>query len=118
MEKHHSRHHAVKFLDLPSSIDREKRIEAFSREFKTLSRLKHLCVVPVYGFSRAASGYTQAIVMKYMPNGSLGDVLRRVKKGKPPAFWTHTGIAIIVCGIVVGLEFISSSRSETGEHPH
>jgi serine/threonine protein kinase len=76
-----------------------------------LSRLKHPCIVPIYGFSRAAGGCTQAIVIKYMPNGLFGDVIRRVKQGKPPAFWTHTRIAIIVCGIIVRLELIHSKRT-------
>jgi protein kinase A len=46
--------------------------------------------------------------MEYMPNGSLDHVLERVRQGNPPDFWNDTGIAIIVCGIVVGMEFIHS----------
>jgi serine/threonine protein kinase len=46
--------------------------------------------------------------MKYMENDPLADVLGWVKVANPPSFWTPTGIAIIVCGIVFGPEFIHS----------
>jgi serine/threonine protein kinase len=48
--------------------------------------------------------------MKYMSEGSLREVLAKVKGGDAPKFWNATGIAIIVCGIVVGLEFIHSEH--------
>jgi serine/threonine protein kinase len=31
-----------------------------------------------------------------------------VQQGKPPLFWTDTGIAIIVCGVVAGVQFMHS----------
>jgi serine/threonine protein kinase len=43
-----------------------------------------------------------------MANGSLLDVLESVKLGKQPQFWTSPGIAIIICGIPLGVEFIHS----------
>jgi serine/threonine protein kinase len=46
--------------------------------------------------------------MEYMPNGSLDQVLQRMQQGKPPHFWTDTGIAIIVCGVVAGIQFMHS----------
>jgi serine/threonine protein kinase len=46
--------------------------------------------------------------MKYMKYGSLLTVLDSVKSGNAPKFWDGTGIAIIVCGIVCGLEVIHS----------
>jgi serine/threonine protein kinase len=49
-----------------------------------------------------------ALVMKYMENGSLGDVIKRVAAGKAPPFWNPTGIGIIICGIVCGMRFIHS----------
>jgi serine/threonine protein kinase len=106
MEETHSKQDAVNVLDLPSTIKREQRIAVFSRELKTLSLLNHICVIPIYGFSHAADGYTRALVMKDMANGSLLDILNLVKEGKLLDFWTATGVAIIVCGIVVGIEFV------------
>jgi TPR repeat protein/serine/threonine protein kinase len=81
---------------------------AFEREFDACCKLNHPCIVPHYGFSPATERGDAALVMKYMENGSLADVLANVKRGSPPSFWTHTGIAIIVCGIVYALEFIHS----------
>jgi serine/threonine protein kinase len=46
--------------------------------------------------------------MKYMVNGSLEDALNAVAKGQRPGFWTPTGRTILICGIIVGLEFIHS----------
>jgi serine/threonine protein kinase len=48
--------------------------------------------------------------MKYMSGGSLRGLLDKVKVGDAPKFWNPTGIAIIVCGIVVGLAFIHSEH--------
>jgi serine/threonine protein kinase len=46
--------------------------------------------------------------MEYMPNRSVDHILKQVKEGNPPDFWNDTGIVTIVCGIVVGMEFIHS----------
>jgi serine/threonine protein kinase len=92
---------ALRDTESPSTL-------AFDREFKALRELNHPCVVRVYGFEPATSTTGHALVMKFMPTGSLADVLDRVEEGKPPDFWNDTGIAIIVCGIVVGFEFIHS----------
>jgi serine/threonine protein kinase len=48
--------------------------------------------------------------MKYMSGGSLRRVLEKVKAPKASEFWNPTGIAIIVCGIASGLEFIHSEH--------
>jgi hypothetical protein len=41
-----------------------------------------------------------------MQNGSLVDVIKRVQSGDVPLFWTATGIATIVAGIVLRMKFI------------
>jgi serine/threonine protein kinase len=46
--------------------------------------------------------------MEYAANGSLMRVLRLVHKGCKLPFWNQTGIAIIICGIVLGMHFIHS----------
>jgi serine/threonine protein kinase len=84
---------------------------AFSRELGALCLLNHPCIVPLYGFSVTVErvlARKAALVMKHMVNGSLRNVLDKAKAGNPPWFWNGTGIAIIICGIVVGLEFIHS----------
>jgi serine/threonine protein kinase len=96
---------AVKYCSLPHGTRR------FRREIESMCRLNHPCVIPCYGFSLRSESYGRRegiIVMKYAKNGSLGDVLNSVRAGKRPPFWTDTGIAIIVCGIISGIEFIHS----------
>jgi serine/threonine protein kinase len=100
--------YAVKFFARTRHQTEETASAAFSREFEACCKLNHPCIVPVYGFSATTRQSEAALVMKYMANGSLADVLERVKGGKAPSFWTPTGIAIIVTGIVCGLEFIHS----------
>jgi serine/threonine-protein kinase len=46
--------------------------------------------------------------MEYAENGSLASVLTRVKSGRRPRFWNPTGIAIIISGIVLGMDFVHS----------
>jgi serine/threonine protein kinase len=80
--------------------------DAFSRKFDACCKLSRPCIVLVSGFSAATKQSEAALVTKYMENGSLSDVLVRVKADNPPSFWTPTGIGIIVVEIVCGLEFI------------
>jgi serine/threonine protein kinase len=79
--------------------------ESFMREFEALFSLRHPCIIPFYGFSLVGQC---ALVMKYMENGSLSDVIERVAAGKAPAFWNPTGIGVMICGIVCGMRFIHS----------
>jgi TPR repeat protein len=98
---------AVKIFMRQCHVSEEKLRETFMRESEGLFRLQHPCVIPLYGLWR---GLEDVLVMKYMENGSLSAVLKAVKKNKIPTFWTPTGIAIIVCGIVCGLEFVHSQN--------
>jgi serum/glucocorticoid-regulated kinase 2 len=94
---------AVKFFAPRPHLPEELLSKAFMREFEALFYLRHPCLIPLYGFSRQTES---ALAMKYMENGSLHDVMFGVKGGDRPAFWNPTGIAIIICGIVFGMEFI------------
>jgi hypothetical protein len=108
MEDEDGEQYAVKFFTGSWHRTAEMAAAAFSHEFDACCKLRHPCIVPVYGFSAATERNEAALVTKYMENGSLSDVLRRVKAGNPPSFWTPTGIGIIVVGFVCGLEFIHS----------
>ena len=48
----------------------------------------------------------ERIITEYMPNGSLDDVLKQVRAGNPPKFWTPTNIAIIITGIACGMRYV------------
>jgi serine/threonine protein kinase len=45
-----------------------------------------------------------------MPNGSLADVLDRVKNGNTPSYWTPTNITIAIMGIVLGMKYLHSKN--------
>jgi len=78
------------------------------RESEAFLKLHHPCICPVYKSVSSKKRHIGHVVMKYMENRSLDCVLDSVREGNPPQFWNGTGIAIIVCGIVVGLSFIHS----------
>jgi serine/threonine protein kinase len=46
--------------------------------------------------------------MEYASNGSLEDVLCRIKKGDPPRFWTHETISCVIVGVVLGMKYLHS----------
>jgi serine/threonine protein kinase len=109
MKDFDSKQFAVKYFTrgIPGGDDPRVQ-QACSRELKAFCQLRHPCIVHVYRFARKASDYEGALVMEYMPNGSLDRVFQEVQQGKPPLFWTDTGIAIIVCGVVAGVQFMHS----------
>jgi serine/threonine protein kinase len=80
----------------------------FFRELDALLRFQHRCITPIVGFQLADGEEEGAIATFFMRNGSLADVLARVKAGNPPSFWTSTGIAKLVTGLVLGMKFIHS----------
>jgi serine/threonine protein kinase len=84
----------------------QKVAQIFSRELDAFCHLSHPCIIRIYRFSREAENYEGALVMEYMPNGSLYHVLERVRPENPPDFWDDTGVTIIIGGIVVRMKFI------------
>jgi serine/threonine-protein kinase len=70
---------AVKILH-PALVASPEFIERFRREAKIAARLDHPNIVPVYEFGEQEGAYY--LTMKYMPGGSLKDVL--VKAGRLP----------------------------------
>jgi serine/threonine protein kinase len=46
--------------------------------------------------------------MEFASNGSLEDVLSRIKKGDTPIFWTHETISCIIVGLVLGMNYLHS----------
>jgi hypothetical protein len=81
----------------------------FMREGHALVSLVHPCILKILGFCLPRTEKEGArIATEYMANGSLGDILRRVKKGDIPSFWTPDGIAMIIVGTAVGMEHMHS----------
>jgi NIMA (never in mitosis gene a)-related kinase len=108
MKDIYSKQFTVKYFSRGISCRDKKEAQIFSRELETFCHLVHPCIIRVYRFSRDVKGCEGALVMEYMSNGSLDHVLECVRQGNPPDFWNDTGIAIIVCGILVGMDFVHS----------
>jgi serine/threonine protein kinase len=73
----------------------------FFREIESLIRLAHPCIVPIVGYFLATETSRAQIGTKYAVQGSLREALRKRSLD-------DTGLAIVACGIVVGMKFIHS----------
>jgi serine/threonine protein kinase len=82
--------------------------EHFFREVEALKALNHPCVCRIVGWSPPSGVNGAEIHMEFAENLSLARVLERVGLGMAPAFWTPTGKAIIICGLVLGMRFVHS----------
>lgn len=78
------------------------------RELAVLSRIKHNAVLPFRGVSLSnwEGEKYPTIFTRYMPNGSLGDLLRQEKLGKAPQEWTVTKKMICLYGICTGIAYL------------
>jgi serine/threonine protein kinase len=80
----------------------------FEREISALPKLNHPCVLRFLGYRLPEDDQCAEIYMEYASNGSLASVLTKAASKPAPSFWNATGIAIIICGIVLGMRFIHS----------
>eukprot|EP00980_Cylindrotheca_fusiformis_P020566 scaffold7641_cov115-Cylindrotheca_fusiformis.AAC.12 len=88
---------------LPWCDETTSRREAFKEEMRLLSRLRHPCITTVMG--AVMNGYEPMMVMEYMENGSLFDLLRNET--------LYTGgeiIMQIVRDVAQGLRFLHASK--------
>ena len=79
------------------------------REIEIMGKAKHPALLPMIGYSMpmGKDGENQAtIVMEYMSNGSLFQVLQLVRNKKPPAQWNATTKNIMLLGIAAGMQFL------------
>jgi serine/threonine protein kinase len=97
---------AVKLFTPGGSTPNEEVFKRFFRELEALWSFHHQCITQIVGFQLPGEGKEGAIATLFMKNGSLVDVLAKVKGGKLPRFWTPTGIAKLVAGLVLGMKFI------------
>jgi serine/threonine protein kinase len=78
----------------------------FMREIDMLIRLSHPCLIRIVGYSLPTADLPAQIGMEFAANGSLRNVLDKRESGSAPAFLDDTGIAMIVSGIVLGMNFV------------
>ncbi|CAJ1941384.1 unnamed protein product [Cylindrotheca closterium] len=87
----------------PSCNETARRHEEFKEEMRLLSRLRHPCITTVMG--AVMNGIEPMMVMEYMENGSLYDLLRN------ESFFMGGEIILqVVRDIAQGLLFLHSSK--------
>lgn len=98
---------AVKEMKIDDSVDEVDVEESFRREVEALTKVRHRCVVPLFGFSSPTITEDMfRIGTAYMSGGTLETVI--LKKSGSPAWYTPTAKAAILLGIVMGMEHIHS----------
>jgi serine/threonine protein kinase len=97
---------AVKHIGISPSFESDRLL----REIEVLRSLKHPCIVRIIGYSLPTEkGCREArIATEFMSNGSLEDVLSRVKRGDVPEFWSHQNITKMMIGLVLGMKYLHS----------
>ena len=96
---------AVKEMKIDDSVDEVDVEESFRREVEALTKVRHRCVLPLFGFSSPTiTEDVFRIGTAFMSGGTLEDVV--LKKSKPQDWYTPTAKAAILLGIVMGMEHI------------
>jgi serine/threonine protein kinase len=86
---------ALKTLDHQAS-------DNFMNEVEMLMKLSHPCILRIVGYSLPTPTVPAQIGTEFAQNRSLRDLLRNAARPD------DTSIAIIICGIVLGMKFIHS----------
>jgi TPR repeat protein len=79
---------------------------SFLREVDALIRLSHPCVLQIRGIALPGSTSGGQIATDFMEKGSIEDILGQLRAGRRLDFWTHTRIALVIAGIVLGMRHI------------
>jgi serine/threonine protein kinase len=95
---------AAKFYHEGANHERQP-FESLLRPFLELS---HPHVMPISGFLSPAKDAGPIILTPYHEGVSLETVLTRVRRNDPPDFWTDTGKAFLIAGLLSGLLYLHS----------
>jgi serine/threonine protein kinase len=79
---------------------------SFLREIDALIRLSHPCVLQIRGIVLPMGMSGGKIATDFMENGSIEDVLGELKIARRIDFWTHTRVAVLIAGIILGMRYI------------
>jgi serine/threonine protein kinase len=86
--------------------------QMFEREVQILATARHPALLGLCGFTPFAADRTHSatIVIPFMPNGSVDDMLKLERMKKAPARWTPTRKHIVLFGIASGMLFMHENR--------
>jgi serine/threonine protein kinase len=82
--------------------------ERMVKEFAIIHDARFHCFPRFVGWFPPFFETGPQIATEFCPNGSLEQVLKLVRAGNPPQFWTHTNIAKFVVGVAIGLGSLHS----------
>jgi serine/threonine protein kinase len=80
----------------------------FMREIESLVALNHPCVLRIVHWARPGEKGCGEIHTEYAEEGSLEDVLGRLKRKTEKIDWSPTQIGIAICDMVLGMRYVHS----------
>jgi FtsZ-binding cell division protein ZapB len=99
------REYAIKFLKV-SLTDRQQQ-QYFIREIEIMAQANHPALLRLVGCALPnPQDESAAIVMDYMPRGSLFEVLELEKVGQAPRDWNMTRKLIVILGLAGGMRYL------------
>lgn len=86
---------------------------AFLNEVKMQINLNNPAILKLMGFSlyNFSKAPFPTIILEYMPNGSLAEMLEKCRRGIAPHEWTNTKMYINLLGIALGMEYLHSQQT-------
>lgn len=96
------RNAALKSIKFKSDDD----TDTFLREVETLVKLDHPCILEMYGVILPSKDAEGKIITEYLRNGSVGDILEKVRRGEKVTHFDATHKAIIIVGIALGMKYV------------
>lgn len=92
----------------------ETNNQDFKREIQALINIQHPCIIPIKGFSpptpktETTLSNPPKIATMYAQNGSLSDIIEKIKNNQKPQFVDDTWIASAIISIILGMKHIHS----------
>lgn len=113
-EKATNKEYAAKVVNIKiseSTIDDEQSFFIY-REIKLVSSLNHPAIIEFIGFSPINFDNMSypTIIMEYLQNGTLTNLLELERKGLSPKFWDDTKKMIIIYGVASGLCYLHANH--------
>jgi hypothetical protein len=88
--------------------------DRFQREVTAMSNLRHPCIARIHESNCHRGSQDAEIHLEFAEHGSLQRVMENVQRAAE-WFWTPTGKAVIICGIVLGMRFVHSKSYIHGD---
>jgi hypothetical protein len=88
--------------------DTPEDLAAFWSDIDRFLSLSHRHVMRIVGLIAPTTTSGPIVLTEYRKDGSLLDVLTRVKRNDPPDFWNETGKVRMILSLVSGLQYLHS----------